>query len=981
MNPTRDFLSAVLPWEQSGEGVFFNLHWKRRSDKSPKGYYWDGRAYSSLDDMVRSAAFWGKAPDLDLYVCMSSQDRYEEKNSKDNKPFKKAMRFQANVVGLKSFFIDVDVKPGAYASTAEALEAFRLFIEASDMPMPTCVVASGSGGFHAHWVVERPLTAAEWQPVANALAHAVQHYGLIVDTQCTVDSVRILRVPGSFNQKLSPPAPVTLMSKGQICEYEDIKETLKDFIGLTPVGNPDFAAFPFERRQPTVEGSELSAGIVVFDSQKPTLEDLGKTCAFIQDAVDFGGSDYSNPLWHFTLQAANFVQEGRIAAHLMSNMHQDYDAEETDREFDRVVRNQKERDIGWPSCDKINLAGAPQCKGCPLLAHHKSAFNYVVTQPPTQVVASQVPLGTPHTDIWPEGYTQRPDGLIYFSAPDDQGKVQETKICTYPLSNGWVQDNPWKLHFTCVSSIGKPVKVEVALTDFGGMGGARKVLAAHGMVLNDKEFKPTQDFLMAWTKKLQQQKDSVVSSTSFGWAQNANGEVEGFTYAGRVWCDGYDRPAAQDDAVLYGIYSPHGSAQVWIDAAKLITNQNRPALNAYIGASFGAALQRFTGHEGALVAGYSGGSGVGKSTAMNVAQAVWGHPVKAKQGLSDTTNSLFGKLGRLKAIPAFWDELQSLDQQKKFAKAVFDLTRGHEKNRMKSDLTLHEGGDWHTLLIAASNCSLVEPIAIENKSHNAGLYRLYEFVVDPPLRGSPGQIETGVMTRAIGELSDNYGHAGLIYAQFIGANHKRVKAEISAIHDHLFRTYAAGNNEERFWIVSMTLILAGSRYANELGLTNINVVDLEAFLVKTLDEMRAQVKDSPVDMTNDDSVSTLFAQFRNAMLARHTLTTNRIHVAAGKPAKGAIQVMCDASKLDGIYVQYGVQDKLMRISSTYLHQWLAARELPRQSLTGALEKRFGFKKVNGILGGGTPLATGTKEYLYEIDLTNPKLAGFLEAAE
>ena len=42
----------------------------------------------------------------------------------------------------------------------------------------------------------RALTREEWQPLANALAQAAKQHGLKCDTQCTIDSARVLRVPG-----------------------------------------------------------------------------------------------------------------------------------------------------------------------------------------------------------------------------------------------------------------------------------------------------------------------------------------------------------------------------------------------------------------------------------------------------------------------------------------------------------------------------------------------------------------------------------------------------------------------------------------------------------------------------------------------------------------------------------------------------------------------------------------------------------------
>jgi hypothetical protein len=979
MSMTREFLSKVLPWEQAGPGVFFNLHWKAPLSNPRPGFthYWDGRAYSTLDELVHGVEFFGVKPNIDAYVCMSSQSRYEEKTSKANKPYKKAVRFTTNVVGLKSFYIDIDVKEKAYATQKNALEAFRLFLVASDMPMPTVVVASGSGGFHAHWVVERPLSLDEWQPIANALAHACIHFELIVDTQCTVDSARILRIPGTFNQKSNPPNPVAMISSGANVEFNDLKETLAPFIGLTPVGNTsEVVAFPFERRQAITEVSELSEGIEL-NEIKPKITDVAEACPFIADAICDGGANYNNPLWYMTLQVAAFVEEGRDAAHLMSFQHPTYSEEETDAEYDRVVRQHKEKDIGWPKCDKINLSGATQCAGCPLLQSHKSPLNYVLHQVQTPPAVSGAAVGTSIVDIWPDRYSHRPDGFIYISITGEDGAVTETKVCPYPIMHGWLQDNPWTLHFSALTSTGRVTNIEVPFEAIGAMGGARKVLGAQGMVLTVNAFKATEEFLMAWIQKLQQHKDAVVSSTPFGWALREDKTMEGFTYAGRVWGSGTDRPAAMNDREMGDIYSPQGQAQPWIDAAAIIVNQDRPALNALLAGSFAAPLVRLTGHEGMQIAGWSKESGIGKTTAMNVATAVWGDSIRAKQGLDDTSNSVFGRMGTLKHLPIFWDEIQTDKQKENFAKNQFQLTSGAEKSRMNKDLTQRKRGTWQTMMIAASNFTLIEAVMQENKSHTAGLMRLFEFKIAAAPKTAKGQIEPGVASRAIAHISDHYGHAGLVYSQFLGSQHDRIKQEVGHLQDAFNKKYNA-DREERFWIGAMVTLVAGAGYANELGLTKINLTGLEAFLAQTLEEMRDVVRGAPVDMANQVNVSNILAQYLNAMRVKNTLITNRILVGAGKPKPGSIKTEGDVTKLDGVYIHIGRDDRLLRISATHVSRWLGEQKLPRMAFLKALEAEFSFREVVGILGGGTLYSAGAKERLYEVNMDNPKLVSFLE---
>jgi hypothetical protein len=171
----------------------------------------------------------------------------------------------------------------------------------------------------------------------------------------------------------------------------------------------------------------------------------------------------------------------------------------------------------------------------------------------------------------------------------------------------------------------------------------------------------------------------------------------------------------------------------------------------------------------------------------------------------------------------------------------------------------------------------------------------------------------------------------------------------------------------------------GARYANELGLADFDEGALRAFMLETLDKMRKERASQPVDMRNVLNVSNMLAQFLNAMRQRHTIFTNRIHISQGKPAANSIKIVGDASRLDGIYVHVGVDDKLLRISSTWLSEWLKDKELSRHIFKDALVKELGCKHIHGRIGGGTIFA-GATEYLLQIDLAGHPLANFIDEA-
>jgi hypothetical protein len=966
----RQFLDRVLPPPGTG---YLNIHWSSpatNEDGTPKlrengdqVKWWDGRACSSIDEALKTIKWVNGMAGKDIYVCMSIQAKMEEKTSGKGHKYKKALRLAEDVVAIRSLFIDVDVKPDAYPDTKTALDALKGFITSSGMPMPSAVVGSGSGGFHVHWALDRALTRDEWQPLANKLADATKKLGLMTDSQCTVDSARILRVPGTKNHKTTPPGEVTLMSLGGEVSVDAVKAALEPYDGMVSASSP-FEQGAFTRKDgPKLEANdELGANMPQTGNLEVRVEDAGKNCGFIARTLATGGKDNAQPLWFLTASLATFMEEGRDAFHAMSDKHPGYSVKDTDDLYDRTQATAKKRDLGWPQCAKISSYGAPECANCPLLVQNKSPLNFATPASPVALVDNTLP----------DRYVRMGDGIIAVRSIADDGSQMTIPLCHYPILNGWLSNNPWTFHFTTRTEAGRKSVVEIPTEVIFAKDGIAKFLGAKGFFCTDKQYKILKEFFVSWLQKLQTSKESVVSASPFGWSV-VDGKTEGFTYAGRVWMKDGDRPAANPNPQLQYQYTPKGDITSWREIANVVYGQNRPGLNAMLAVAFAAPLTKFTGFGGLILNAFSPESGIGKTTAMKVSQAVWGSPVLAMQGLDDTSNSVLGKMGQLRSLPMYWDEIKSDAQIKRFCSVVFNLTGGREKTRMNADSTLRVSGTWQTMMVSASNDSLIDGMAREAGSTTAGLHRLFEFQVPKPERVSH---DIGTVQRLAGKLDDNYGHAGLIYSKFLGTHHKRIEAEVAAMQDEL-GTETSVKQEERMWIATMAIVLKGAEYANELGLVDIDLVTLKAFLLGTLDRMRKEVQASPSDLTSDMSVSSILAEFMNATRARNTLLTNRIWVSRGKPAKGAIRIECDTSKLGDICVHIGKEDKLMRISSTYFSRWMGDHSYSRQTWTKRMEEEFGLKNVNGKLGGGTDMVCAM-EYLIELDLNHPKLAAFVE---
>jgi hypothetical protein len=516
----RTLLAKVLPWPQDGdEPAFVNIHITSQRPGYDKPY-WTGRAARNLDEAVSAVRWLSSLPDTkDIYFCLSTQRKAQDRTSKAGHPYTLPIRNQENAVKLKSLFLDVDCKggPNGYPDLSAAVKAIGKFLKDAALPQPSALVRSG-GGIHVYWTLVRALTPIEWQPLANALVEATKKHGLKCDTQVTIDSARILRVPGTKNCKTTPAKSVDLHGVASFDYSNDvIEKALQPYVVTIPNAAQAVLEDPslFPPREPLKGKSVLSEGIE--PSGPAALVDLDAVtpqCEFLRYAVTTGGKDYSNPLWTLTTTIASFCVDGRAKAHLMAKGHKDYQTTSTDVLFDRVEREQKAKGFGWPSCSKISASGAPQCAKCPLLALNKSPLNHAKPAPRLPSEVTEVPH--PATNDLPSGYGRRPDGFILKYVTKEDGATQSHPICNYSMTSPWLQKSPWILHFMAITDTDGPVQLAIPTETCASKDTFLKWCHSNGLMLDDAQAKNTRIFFMSWIETLQKSKDAVVSSAPFG---------------------------------------------------------------------------------------------------------------------------------------------------------------------------------------------------------------------------------------------------------------------------------------------------------------------------------------------------------------------------------------------------------------------------------------------------------------------------------
>ena len=400
LDQARRFLRKAVPWPVNGDG-YINIIW---SEKKPGTEpIWSGRACRTLDEAM-GALTWitKKQGKREIYACMSSQRLAEEKISRNGYKYLAPIRNQQNVLALKSLYLDIDFKGGdhGYETRDDAINAIAGFLEASGFPKPSMIVKSG-GGLHVYFTLARPLSRDEWQPLAHALAEAGKRHGLKADWQVTTDSARILRIPGTTNNKQDIPRPVTLAAiKEMDLDPAILAEALKPYTQRErSTAKPlviDPMLFPPRPPLPPRLHGELGAGIRKPEYGPIHLDDLAKECAFIRDAIATGGASYANPLWNLTTLAATFSDDPRNDAHRMGNKHPHYMEQSTDELLERKQREREQKGLGFPRCIAIANAGCTRCESC---SHFSKARSPLSALPPRTITELEASFADPYAEF------------------------------------------------------------------------------------------------------------------------------------------------------------------------------------------------------------------------------------------------------------------------------------------------------------------------------------------------------------------------------------------------------------------------------------------------------------------------------------------------------------------------------------------------------------------------------------------------------
>lgn len=869
------FLEAVTP---AGTLIIAK---KIKVTKEGGGEFSTFRHYvcSSHEQAAATAMNMAPGPE-DIYFALAS---YKQGFHQDPKG-KKVIRVHSNVAELKALWFDIDFK--SYADPTTVTQALRGFCTSTGLPPPSILVGSGNG-VHAYWPLETSVPLDRWQRLADALKEAAKAQGLVFDPVCTADAARVLRPP--FTRNLKDPAnpkPVKLLySSGKLFPYSVLEQALSPWIGAVKA--------PVKGAAPAIDPdiAEFTGGLGKRIGDAPTAQfaEISKHCGVAKHILETHGKDAAEPEWMVTLQLLKHCEDGELWIHEVSKGHPGYSEAATVEKFEQRKANSS----GPTLCSTFESHRPEICAKCPHKGFIKTPIH--VGQPNVQ------PL-----EGLPPGWRIAKDRMgierLMVDASTDPPTKEWMRVLRYIVADlkatRSIVTNKYEIQFNAEFQGSKTWQLSVPGGHLGNSKKLIETLAEYGVVFKENEGKSFMALMATWLGQLQAAKRIADVTEQLGWMLHEQ-KVIGFS-CGQVtyYCDGRvrnDVRAAREFTAISRYYEPKGMVDPWKRAAAFLAEQNNPAFTAMLSSAFAAPLLKFTGVSGGILSVVSTASGVGKSSAMKAAQAVWGSPTHGINAVDDTSKSVARKLGFLNNLPAYWDELRGKKTVEDFLTLAFQISQGKEKTRLNSAATLQEIQTWETMLIVASNESIFDAMARFSGGSDAGLARTYEIFVDP-FESTRSRAEIALMFEM---LHNNYGHAGREYAQHLAAHLPAVEARVQQVFKNLAQA-AKMRAAERFWFAIMTCLIVGAELAAKLGLVTIDVTVLTRYLIQNLTRLRGR----SVETMSTSEPAELLASFmqynqdKTLMVEEFPSGTEHIPTIVSPPRSD--RVVCHISQKEGV---------------------------------------------------------------------------------
>ena len=830
---TEEFLRAV--WPTQGPYLLATpVSWADKETGEPRSGLRHQIIESSADAAQRVASLQHQE---DVYFALGSIIERRQKG----------VRTQANISQLRSFWLDIDVRPDDrhYNTLEQAGTALRAFCKDLGFPRPL-IIDSGSG-LHVYWLIDEDIDRHQWNHYAQLLKGLVRAKGLAADPSRTSDSASVLRPVGSSNHKRGASDPVhmvgqapTAISKQDLLariaraaeelQVEPEKSALSlDIAGTNPAAQ---GGAPEGRNSAAAQGA---APENVPSNPKKVVSKCQQLLWQAQhpDKVD-------EPQWYAMVGCLRHAERGHEAVHRMSALYSQYSQTETQRKIEQHERG----DFGPSTCTAFANARPGGCDGCPfadkittplqLGREPKQAHTPVIAFQGQSGQSGQITLPPP-----PRPFKRVLDnyGKVYIAMTftNNDKSTEDLRIYDHDLyPSGLTYNEREGRYFVSVSRYLPQdgwAEFELPLGQLFDKRSLSTTLGDIGVMPNLDKVETLVSYMIGYIQQLQNQVKSAMIYAQLGWRNESE-----FVLPDQVLSTGKSEPVTPSRNIINALSwsEPRGDLETWKQVATIYDRPGAEALQFGFGVGFAAPLFQFTNYSGMLVS-MVGDKGCGKSSALMLANSIWGHKTFGwVDSQHDTLKAFYNKLGVLRNLPASYDEITNLEPDL-ISDLCYSVSKGQGRQRLERDGSAKENfGAWQTMMLTTANTSLHSRLSVAKADSSAEAVRVFEYYVPS------GLLPKTQADQAFDQLNRHYGLAGPIYAQELVRDPVRVRALVTEWMQTV-EQQAEVTSGERFWSAAPACVLAGFQIANELNLTQVDLQRLLQWSVGAIKSMRCSV--------------------------------------------------------------------------------------------------------------------------------------------
>lgn len=883
---------------------------------------------------------------------------------------KKKIRTQPNISALRAFWLDIDVKqePGAYTTVDAAASNLKAFCKQLALPKP--LVVSSGGGLHVYWPMDADVPADQWKHYATLLKGLTKEWGLRVDQSRTADQASVLRPVDTQNWKTGNPRPVQVVSSlsgpipktTMMARIAAAADSLSVSVPSQVAQTSDLGIAgtnPAAGAQPVADNSAAANGAMADEIPSNPKRVVAK-CQQLKWQV-IHAEQVDEPQWYAMIGCLRHADRGEEAVHRMSRQYSGY----TQAETDAKIAHHKEGGYGPSTCIAFENARPGGCDGCPYAGRVTTPLQLGREKPesaaPTVAFeqgGQQVQMQLPDPPAPFKRRTEPSTGRTYIvvtriTEDDEEEEIVIHDNDVYPCGLVYNErDSSYYVQIRRYLPRDGWAEFDVQTGKFYDKKALAITLGNIGVMPDIDKVETLVQYMIAYIKQLQNAAKAQMVYAKMGWRED-----DTFVLPNEVLTKDGSEGVTPSKNIANSLEwrAPKGDINEWIKIAKLFEKPGMESHQFAFGVGLAAPLFKYTNYNGMIVS-LVGEKGSGKSSAVMLANSVWGHRTFGwADSEHDTLNAFYNKLGVCNNLPVTFDEITNLDPDR-LSDLCYAVSKGQGRQRLERDGSAKENfGSWQTMMLTSSNRSLQTKLSQVKADASAEAVRVFEYWV--PSHTLPKHQADA----AFDKLNDHYGLAGPVFMREVlkdpGQVRDRVKHWMKVVEQQ-----AQVTSGERFWSAAPACVLAAFEVTNRLGLTNADLGRLIQFAVDTIETMRNAVA------VSTRSGMGVLTDYLNSSINK-TLTISQ------PPQQGMVAMVAQEPRAGELRIRIEKWHNLLYLDRADFRRFCAERSVDPTRLRDEMERHGVLKEEKrASLGKDTNFGAG-QTWCWVLDLNNPAMGG------